>query len=66
MTSEQYWAELRALGFTQMRVLSAGDKRRVILQSRDRDFFPSITHPDDLTPEQRRAEMDKFLSMHML
>lgn len=65
MTSPEFWAALRAHGFTYMTEVNAGQKRRVILQSRSK-LHPSITHPDDLTAKQRLAELRKFERTHML
>lgn len=63
MTSHEMWACLKEHGCTKHRVLARGADgiRRVILESRDTGEYPSIAHPDDLTPEERVAELSDFL-----
>ena len=61
MTAPALWGALKAVGYTKYRVLDVGPPRSVILQSRDKDEFPSIPHPDDLTPEQREEVLEEFL-----
>jgi hypothetical protein len=64
MTVSEFWAALKAAGYTQRQLIQAGGRRRVILQSRDKGEYPSITHPEDLRPDQRRAEVNRFLRIH--
>lgn len=64
MTSEQFWVRARRQGFTRFREFEVEGRRRVIMQSRDRMNFPSLTHPDDLTPDQREAEIERFLGLN--
>jgi len=66
MTSEQFWAELRAWGYTKWEILKCPDIRRVILQSPSKGEFPGISHPDDLSPEERVAELKAFKRRQMI
>lgn len=65
MSSEDFWRELRAHGFTKFQVLNGTGKRTVLLQSADGDY-PSIGHPDDFTAEQRQAMLCTFLKKYVL
>lgn len=65
MTASEFWNVLKKYGYTKLKEIPSGGKRRVILQSRDAGDFPSITHPEDLTPEQRSDSIDKFLGQHL-
>ena len=65
MTSDAFWAELKKHGYTKRDIINAGGRRRVILQSRDTIDFNSITHPDDLTEDQRKSELSKFIRIYV-
>lgn len=65
MTSEAFWAELKKHGYTKRNVIDTGGRRRVILQSRDTSDINSITHPDDLTEDQRKSELSRFIRIYV-
>ena len=60
MTIEQFLAVLRTMGFTPYRTFAGSEKKRLILQSRTRDNFPSIADPDSLSSEERAQEIERF------
>lgn len=65
MEIEQFWAALKAAGYTKHKIVKPkGGQSTVILQSRDHQVFPSVVDPADLSPDERRMTLDRFLRIH--
>lgn len=59
MTAEEFWARLRAWGYTKRQVIEAGGRRRVMLNAPD-GSMPFIDHPEDFSFDQRAAILSTF------
>lgn len=65
MTVDEYYGELRANGFTKLKLIPNDEGATILLQGREPGEIAMIATPEDMTADQRAETMAGFLRRYV-